>query len=555
MTWPVVTGLTRNLPSDLGDPMFVSGMLTWASKHWIDLLSGDPSAVRRFWNAPFFYPETLATGFSEHFLLHALMTLPVYIVTHNILLCYNLLFLAAYALSGFGMYLFVRELTGRPLAAFVAGLAFAFAPYRFATIPHLQVISSQWMPFALYGFRRYFMTGRARPLIGGALALWAQHLASGYYMVYFGPFVAIYVLAEIATRRLWTHVKVWLHIAGAALLALALTVPFGLPYLALQRRYNYRRPLHELVYFSADLLAWFTASPLSKVWGRLRTFDKAEGNLFPGVVIVLLAVIGLACAWRRIRARDPEHQGMAAVAVFGTLAVVLSVWMASGPQVQIRTQPTSIPALYELAYQYVPGYDIARVPARFAMITVLALATAAGAALAVIERKRKWLVLGCGALVLAEGAAVPLPVNLRWTTYPAELVPPDLPYPERRIPPVYRYLATLDNAVVAHLPFGAPEREIQYVYYAAIHGRRTVNGYSGAMPPTYMRRVPEMLNAAKDPRAAIERMIQDAVTVIVVHTAGWTGDAGKNLAATFDSSPGLERIARFGDDYVYRLHH
>ena len=297
MTWPVVTGMTRNLPSDLGDPMFVSGMLTWASKHWIDLLSGDLSAVRRFWNAPFFYPETLATGFSEHFILHALLTLPVYIVTHNILLCYNLLFLAAFALSGFGMYLFVRELTGRPLAAFVAGLAFAFAPYRFATIPHLQVISSQWMPFALYGFRRYFMTGRARPLVGGALALWAQHLASGYYMVYFGPFVAIYVLAEIATRRWWTHVKVWLHIAGAALLALALTVPFGLPYLALQRRYNYHRPLHELVYFSADLQAWFTASPLSKIWGNLRTFDKAEGNLFPGVVVVLLAVIGLACAW------------------------------------------------------------------------------------------------------------------------------------------------------------------------------------------------------------------------------------------------------------------
>src|SRR5262245_49742405 len=58
MTWPVVAGLTRDLPSDLGDPLFVSGMLTWASKHWIDLLSGDVTAVRRFWNAPFFYPRS-----------------------------------------------------------------------------------------------------------------------------------------------------------------------------------------------------------------------------------------------------------------------------------------------------------------------------------------------------------------------------------------------------------------------------------------------------------------------------------------------------------------
>ena len=253
MTWPVVAGLTRDLPSDLGDPMFVSGMLTWASKHWIDLIGGDVSAVRRFWNAPFFYPEPLATAFSEHFTLHALLTLPVYLATQNIILCYNLLWLAAFTLSCFGMYLFVRELTGRPLAAFVAGLAFAFAPYRFATTPHLQVISSHWMPFALYAFRRYFLAVAApgspakfSAATGGALALWAQNMSSGYYMVYFGPFVAVYVLAEIATRRLWRQWKVWLHLAGAALFALLLTLPFAWPYLQLQQRYQYKRPLHEL---------------------------------------------------------------------------------------------------------------------------------------------------------------------------------------------------------------------------------------------------------------------------------------------------------------------
>ena len=157
--------------------------------------------------------------------------------------------------------------------------------------------------------------------------------------------------------------------------------------------------------------------------------------------------------------------------------------------------------------------------------------------------------------MLAEGAALPLPVNLAWTTYPNELVIPRRPLPEREIPPVYKFLALQDNAVVAHLPFGAPEREIQYVYYAAIHRRRTVNGYSGAVPPSYLRRTTDMLNVAKDPAAAIQRMIHDAVSVLVLHTDAWTGDTGRNLAATFDSAPGFERIARFGADYVYRLHY
>ena len=55
--------------------------------------------------------------------------------TGNMVLCYNLLFLSTIVLAGWGMYLLVRELTGRPLAAFVAGLAFAFAPYRISEAP------------------------------------------------------------------------------------------------------------------------------------------------------------------------------------------------------------------------------------------------------------------------------------------------------------------------------------------------------------------------------------------------------------------------------------
>jgi hypothetical protein len=555
MTWPVVAGLTRDLPSDLGDPLFVSGMLTWASKHWVDLLSGDVSAVWRFWHAPFFYPETLATAFSEHFILHSLLTLPVYIATQNIILCYNLLFLAAFSFSGFGVYLFVRELTGRPLAAFVAGLAFAFAPYRFTTIPHLQVISSQWMGFALFGFRRYFVTGRPRACAGGALALWAQNMASGYYMVYFGPFVAIYALAEMAIRQRWLDLKVWRDLvltAGAVLLA---TIPFGLPYLELQQRYRYKRSLPELTYFSADLLGWLTASPSLKLWGGLRTFDKAEGHLFPGVTIVILAAIGLAYGWRHVR-RPQTDQGTAVIAVFGTCAIVLSFWMSLGPQVQLRTQPLGFPALYAVAYKYVPGYDVARVPSRFAMITTFAMAIAAGGALAAIERRWRWLVILCGLSVLAEGTAVPLPVNLTWTSDPAKLLPPsNHVYPEREIPPVYKYLRTVDNAVVAHLPFGVPEREIQYVYFAAIHGRRIVNGYSGAFPPTYQARAADMMNAATNPRAANERMIFDAVTVLVLHSGAYAGDWGQKLVAVFDNSRGFERLAQFGDDYVYRLHY
>ena len=91
-----------------------------------------------------------------------LQILPVYHLTGNLILSYNLLFLSSFVLSGLGMYLLVRELLGeRPgvtQAAFVAGLIFAFVPIRIAQVAHIQSVSSQWMPLALYGFRRFIVT-------------------------------------------------------------------------------------------------------------------------------------------------------------------------------------------------------------------------------------------------------------------------------------------------------------------------------------------------------------------------------------------------------------
>ena len=164
------------LPGDLGDPAFLTGVLAWGSDHWLALFSGNLGAASTFWDAPIFYPERVATALSEHIALHSLLTLPVYLVTRNAVLCYNLWFLATFVLSAFGMYLLVRDLTGRPGAAVVAGLAFGFAPYRIATLAHLQVLSSHWMPFVLLGLRRYVATGNSNALLGAGAALWAQNL-------------------------------------------------------------------------------------------------------------------------------------------------------------------------------------------------------------------------------------------------------------------------------------------------------------------------------------------------------------------------------------------
>jgi hypothetical protein len=284
----------------LGDPVFNSWVLLWTGGQVLAFLGGDVGALSRFWHGNIFHPQTLTVAYSEHLAPQMLQALPVLAATDNVVLAYNLLFLSTFVLSGLGMFLLVRELTKHPLAAFVAGLAFAFAPYRLAQLSHLQVLSAQWMPFALYGFRRYFETRRRMPLMGGTLALVIQNLSCGYYLLFFAPFAGAYVVYEIASRHLWKQWRVWRTWLLAGTAVVVCTLPFLLPYLEVRKGGDVGvRDPGEVAMFSADTHAFVQAPGASYLWGeRLTGLMRPEGEGFPGLVIAGLALVGLVWGLR-----------------------------------------------------------------------------------------------------------------------------------------------------------------------------------------------------------------------------------------------------------------
>jgi hypothetical protein len=284
LTWPLALGIARHLPGDFGDPLFTSWVLAWDATH----------LGRGWWNANIFAPHPLALAYSEHFLPQALLAAPIYLTTRNPIAAYNAVFLSTFALSGLGMFLFARELTRSTSAAFVAGLAYAFTPYRIASIPHLQVLSSAWMPFVLYGLRRHFATGGAAPLAGAAAAWVLQNLSCGYYLLFFSPIVALYIAWELTVRSAWRDRRALARIAAACLVVAAATLPFLLPYLELRRLGFSPRSLAETRKFSADVYAYLTADPNLWLTGSIwRAWPRAEGLLFPGATIAALAAVGL----------------------------------------------------------------------------------------------------------------------------------------------------------------------------------------------------------------------------------------------------------------------
>ncbi len=577
-TWPLALGLTRNLPADFGDPLLNCWILAWDVTH----------VGRGFWNANIFYPHPLALAYSEHLVAQAVQIAPIYALTRNPILCYNLLFLSTFVVAGLGMYLLARELTGSRAGAVVAGLAYAFAPYRVASFPHLQVLSSGWMPLTLFGFRRYFTTGRRRALAGATVAWTAQNLSCGYYLMFFTPVVGMYLTWELVTRRQTLRRRDLIAVAGAAVAVALVTVPFVIPYLEL-RRLGFG-PRTDVGTFSADAYAYFTADPHLWVWGSIaRGFPRPEGALFPGLTIASLAAFGaripLALAPLAgvalpllgehipgIRLTSVTRMlvwtAMASAIVLAvsgdqrrrllvwltsppavlTIITVFAVILSFGPEMHARGRVIAEGMPYAVLYRYVPGFDGLRVPARFAMIVALGLAALGSFA---IRRTRAALL--AGALIVLESFAAPIPINLNDTRYgQAHLRPlPDhVSFETSR--DLYDAVARLRPTAVVELPLGEPAFDVRYMFFSTRHWTRLVNGYSGGAPQDYLALTDALADALARPAPAWERLRATGATHVIVHEGAFESGRGRALTAWLQAQ-GAAEVASFGPDRVLLL--
>src|SRR5207302_2932084 len=122
MTWPLARGIARDVAWDLGDSILNIWILAWDCEQLRGIFFGHYSHLQHFFDANIFHPAPLTLAYSEHLVPQALQVFPIYALTKNPILCYNLLFLSTFVLSGLGMFLLARELRGSTVVASVAGL-------------------------------------------------------------------------------------------------------------------------------------------------------------------------------------------------------------------------------------------------------------------------------------------------------------------------------------------------------------------------------------------------------------------------------------------------
>ena len=432
-----------------------------------------------------FYPEPRTLTYSDAMIVEGLVGAPLLWAGVPPMLVHNVLLLGAIVTSGVGMFVLMQMLTGSAAAGILSAIVFAFVPYRFEHYMHMELQWTMWMPWSFWALHRTLATRSWRHGFLTGLFLSLQMLSSIYYGVFLSTLLgvcAVLLLIAQPSKLLWPSIKALLP---GALLAVVICGAYALPYLETKSATGGRSEV-ELMAFSARPSSYLVATPDNVLWGRaFASRGRLERRLFPGVLVVILAMVGLLL-------RPPPK-----VALVYLVALVMSFDMSLGLSGHI----------YRLLYEHVPFYQGLRALARLGIFVVFFLAALAAygyVALAELlpSKARLALAVGLGALLLLE-----------YRVRPLELVP----YPNSP-PPLYAWLSTQPRGVVAELPMrasGLPGSDPAYSYLSTFHWMPIVNGYSGFYPASYLGRLDDL--AAFPDEESINRLRRDGVRYVVVH--------------------------------------
>ena len=501
----LLPGMSTHIYSDIGDPLLNASILAWNAKH-VPLSGG-------WWNYPSFAPLSGVTAWTEHLLGAYPLTTPIVWATGNPLLAYNALLLICFPLNGLAMFALAREITGSDAGAFVAGLAFAFAPYQSGQVSHVQMLMAFGMPLALLGLHQQVEHGRRRGVVLFAIGFLSVVLSNAYTLVFFPLLAAFWCLWFGRQRR-----KQLIPIVVAATMVMIAMAPLLWGYHVRQAAYGLARNYDEIRSFGADLRSFAAVAHQELLWSRWLIITFIEAPFFPGVAILALTAIGVAPrlrgAWRR---RDP-------VAFY--LAGAIAMWLlALGPEPSWAGMRVLAHGPYRLLL-LLPGSASIRVPARAWLLAVACLAVTAGAGASVLMQRGRWrwVAIVLAVLIVAEG----------WFVDTVPQVPP--PFGSGTIPP---------GATVLDLPIGAGADNVPAEYLAVTNGYRVINGYSGYSPPHFAS-LREAL-AAHNP-AAFEayRQYQDLYVIV-------RDSVDASFTRWLEEQDGVELIVPARTGRLYRL--
>lgn len=573
MTWPLAIRMSTAV-ADPGDPVGNSWILNWVCH----ALLHSPFEL---FQSPLYYPSRLPLAFSENLAGVALWVLPFHIAGASPVTLHSIALLLGFAFSGYGAFVLARMITGSTRGAIVAGLIFAFVPFKFDHLSHMQLQWSGWIPLLLAAVIAYWRgpSTRGAVLIGAAFAM--NGLTNIHYFL-FGSFTAVATVGVLYLFDRRRGTRFWISLAGAFLAGGLVLLPFLLPYRIVAKEYRMRRDEGTARSGSAPMKAWLVATPRSVMYGNVTdpALQRHEMQLFPGLVAIFLAIYGIRSAREPDPLPPPRERRWALEAAILILAVfayfaavtdriewrigdfrILSFDSADVPlmllvillAVRFARPAPAVAERYAAVLWILIGvlgsfgmnaffhaflhrrigiFQAVRAPVRWAVIAYIGLAIFAAFG---VKRSKRF------AAVLIPLAMIDLWPAIRWEHVSSETAP------------VYQWLAKNRISPLIELP-ASGGNEFRYLLGSAVHHLPQFNGVERTGHPVFVR-IREKLDQGQYDDELLQLLERHGCRLIVVHAHAMSG--GKEWLARQIASGRLALLRSFdheiGGDFVFAV--
>ena len=480
MTWPHAAHLADRM-NDLWDAKQNAWILHW--DFWQTF--HDPANL---FQAPILHPARYSLAFSENLYGGAIFGFPLLALGAPVVASYNAVLLFSMAFSAWAAWLLARDVTGDGLAALLAGLVYAFVPWRFAQLPHLNMQLGGFLCLLLLFLLRYLDHGRSRDLVLFGVCFAGNMLSTFHYGLFSGFLIAVVLACEAVSGGREERRRMPKVVAALAVATLA-CAPFLIPYTITSRIYGMKRTIGEVDFYSARAQDFLSAGWQNRLYGAVtKKWMRGEGDLFPGILPVVLAAGGVAGAALR-RRRDRRAWTFLAVGVVG-LIVCLGT----------RTP------VYRFLFRDVGSvFRAIRAPIRAIVLCHIALGVLGAWGLSLATRR-----LGRGARIATVALAL-IAVGFEYRAFPLQLYEYD-PSPTA----VDRWLRARspeETGAILEWPIGMPY-DSETMLRQAAHRKVLVNGHQSYYPPAYQRLVRDLRARAVAPEIWDEIARFDAGTLV-----------------------------------------
>ena len=507
LTWPQAISLQSIRWHE--DSFFNMWRLAW----FAHAMATNPTQL---FQANIFWPERDTFAYSDAVLVEGALAAPFLWMGVPTPVVHSLLLFVSFVFAACSAYVLARHLTGRFGASILAGMIFAFAPFRFDHYMHMEMLWSGWMPLAVLSLLRLFEEGRARWGVMTAVLALLQTLSAIYYGVF------LIMVLGVMTVVLWfrqsnhTRRRAIVGLTLGAVLSGAILLPYLQPYRR-AREIVGERPYDVARLHSAGPKHFLAASPDNWLYGGYAdAISRPEKRLFAGFIGLTLAAIGL---WPPIDRRRVACLAGLLIAVNLTIGV-------NGLG-------------YTVLREHIEIFRGLRAPARAAQLVLLFIGVFAAYGMARLQSRlasRRPALMAYAPALCAAGLA------LEYATMPLALVP----VPPRS--PSSAWLAGQPAGIVAEIPMPSlvdRQYEPQVIYQSTFHWKTLVNGHSGSMP--WSNGLLALAVATLPSERGLDALKQAGVRYIIVHEAWYGPAAYRAVIDFFDARADLARRAVFSD--------